>query len=138
VCPWASSDCSTLTLSREGFKPEQTRKQRRQDHNPAYTGGRVAAAGDIDANPVYTLAELIDIAQSRNRTTRVACEQARQQRTVMLPRSALIRIAAMRATYNRGPLSALSRRPNRAGQSIAVGPKAEVVIGPAFADGKRS
>jgi outer membrane protein TolC len=33
---------------------------------------------DIDANHVYTLVELIDIAQRRNSTTRVAWEEARQ------------------------------------------------------------
>jgi outer membrane protein TolC len=45
---------------------------------PPNTAVELPPPADIDANHVYTLAELIDIAQRRNPTTRVAWEQARQ------------------------------------------------------------
>ena len=45
---------------------------------PPNTAVELPPPADIDANHVYTLAELIDIAERRNPTTRVAWEQARQ------------------------------------------------------------
>jgi outer membrane protein TolC len=45
---------------------------------PPNTAVEFPPPADIDANHVYALAELIDIAQRRNPTTRVAWEQARQ------------------------------------------------------------
>jgi outer membrane protein TolC len=45
---------------------------------PPDTAVEFPPPADIDANHVYALAELIDIAQRRNPTTRVAWEQARQ------------------------------------------------------------
>ena len=45
---------------------------------PPNTAVELPPPADIDANHVYALAELIDIAQRRNPTTRVAWEEARQ------------------------------------------------------------
>jgi outer membrane protein len=45
---------------------------------PPNTAVELPPPADIDANHVYTLAELIDIAQRRDPTTRVAWEEARQ------------------------------------------------------------
>jgi outer membrane protein TolC len=45
---------------------------------PPNTAVEFPPPADIDANHVYALAELIDIAQRRNPTTRVAWEEARQ------------------------------------------------------------
>src|SRR5215471_14724833 len=45
---------------------------------PENTAVQLAAPADIDPSHVYSLVELIDIAQRRNPTTRVAWEQARQ------------------------------------------------------------
>jgi outer membrane protein TolC len=45
---------------------------------PPDTAVELPPPADIDANHVYALAELIDIAQRRNPSTRVAWEQARQ------------------------------------------------------------
>src|ERR1700737_425021 len=45
---------------------------------PENTAVQLPAPADIDPNHVYSLVELIDIAQRRNPATRVAWEQARQ------------------------------------------------------------
>jgi outer membrane protein TolC len=45
---------------------------------PENTAVQLQSSADVDPNRVYSLVELIDIAQSRNPTTRVAWEQARQ------------------------------------------------------------
>jgi outer membrane protein TolC len=45
---------------------------------PPNTAVELPPSADIDANHVYTLVELIDIAQRRNPSTRVAWEEARQ------------------------------------------------------------
>src|SRR5262245_48681888 len=45
---------------------------------PENTAVQLPSPADIDPNHVYSLVELIDIAQRRNPTTRVAWEQARQ------------------------------------------------------------
>src|SRR5260370_36401752 len=45
---------------------------------PENTAGQLPAPADIDPNHIYSLVELIDIAQLRNPATRVAWEQARQ------------------------------------------------------------
>jgi outer membrane protein TolC len=57
---------------------------------PPNTAVELPPPADIDANHVYALAELIDIAQRRNPTTRVAWEQARQ---------AAIKVGVAQATY---------------------------------------
>ena len=54
------------------------------------TAVQLPSAADIDPNHVYSLVELIDIAQSRNPATRVAWEQARQ---------AAINVGIARAAY---------------------------------------
>jgi len=45
---------------------------------PDNTAVQLSSPADIDPNHVYSLVELIDIAQRRNPSTRVAWEQARQ------------------------------------------------------------
>ena len=45
---------------------------------PTNTAVHLPSAADVDPSHVYSLVELIDIAQSRNPATRVAWEQARQ------------------------------------------------------------
>src|ERR1700747_1727975 len=45
---------------------------------PENTAVQLPSPADIDPNHVYSLVELIDIAQRRNPSTRVAWEQARQ------------------------------------------------------------
>src|ERR1700753_4169927 len=45
---------------------------------PETTAVQLPSPADIDPNHVYSLVELIDIAQRRNPATRVAWEQARQ------------------------------------------------------------
>src|SRR5215469_16250926 len=57
---------------------------------PTNTAVRLPSPADIDPGHVYSLAELIDIAQRRNPTTRVAWEQARQ---------AAINVGIARAAY---------------------------------------
>jgi outer membrane protein TolC len=57
---------------------------------PPNTAVELPPPADIDANHVYTLAELIDIAERRNPTTRVAWEQARQ---------AAIKVGMAQASY---------------------------------------
>src|SRR6516164_8439630 len=57
---------------------------------PENTAVQLPSPADIDPNHVYSLVELIDIAQRRNRTTRVAWEQARQ---------AAINVGIARAAY---------------------------------------
>ncbi len=50
----------------------------RQFTVPTNTAVHLSSPADIDPGHVYSLVELIDIAQRRNPTTRVAWEQARQ------------------------------------------------------------
>src|ERR1700737_1505087 len=50
----------------------------RQFAVPENTAVQLPSPADVDPNHVYSLVELIDIAQRRNPATRVACEQARQ------------------------------------------------------------
>ena len=57
---------------------------------PANTAVQLPSPADIDPNHVYSLVELIDIAQRRNPATRVAWEQARQ---------AAINVGIARAAY---------------------------------------
>src|SRR5215470_13971466 len=57
---------------------------------PENTAVQLPSPADIDANHAYSLVELIDIAQRRNPTTRVAWEQARQ---------AAINVGIARAAY---------------------------------------
>jgi outer membrane protein len=57
---------------------------------PENTAVQLPSPGDIDPNHVYSLVELIDIAQRRNPTTRVAWEQAQQ---------AAINVGIARAAY---------------------------------------
>src|SRR5262249_34679848 len=57
---------------------------------PENTAVQLPSPADIDPNHVYSLVELIDIAQRRNPTTRVAWEQARQ---------AAINVGIARAAY---------------------------------------
>src|SRR5690348_8398502 len=57
---------------------------------PENTAVQLPSPADIDPNYVYTLVELIDIAQRRNPATRVAWEQARQ---------AAISVGVARAAY---------------------------------------
>ena len=57
---------------------------------PENTAVQLPSAADIDPNHLYSLVELIDIAQRRNPATRVAWEQARQ---------AAINVGIARATY---------------------------------------
>jgi outer membrane protein len=57
---------------------------------PANTAVQLPSPADIDPNHVYSLVELIDIAQRRNQATRVAWEQARQ---------AAINVGVARAAY---------------------------------------
>ena len=53
---------------------------------PDNTAVQLPSPADIDSNHVYSLVELIDIAQRRNPTTRVAWEQARQAAIMRLRR----------------------------------------------------
>src|SRR5215472_13831085 len=57
---------------------------------PDNTAVQLPSPADIDPNHVYSLVELIDIAQRRNPATRVAWEQARQ---------AAINVGIARAAY---------------------------------------
>ncbi|MBV9814874.1 MAG: TolC family protein, partial [Alphaproteobacteria bacterium] len=57
---------------------------------PENTAVQLPSPADIDPNHVYSLVELIDIAQRRNPSTRVAWEQARQ---------AAINVGIARAAY---------------------------------------
>src|SRR6516164_4151594 len=57
---------------------------------PENTAVQLPSSADIDPNHVYSLVELIDIAQRRNPSTRVAWEQARQ---------AAINVGIARAAY---------------------------------------
>src|SRR5262245_12736696 len=57
---------------------------------PENTAVQLPSPADIDPNNVYSLVELIDIAQRRNPATRVAWEQARQ---------AAINVGIARAAY---------------------------------------
>src|SRR5260370_29335319 len=57
---------------------------------PENTAVQLPSPADIDPNHVYSLVELIDIAQRRNPATRVAWEQARQ---------AAINVGIARAAY---------------------------------------
>src|SRR5271155_5685084 len=57
---------------------------------PENTAVQLPSPADIDLNHVYSLVELIDIAQRRNPATRVAWEQARQ---------AAINVGIARAAY---------------------------------------
>ena len=57
---------------------------------PDNTAVQLPSPADIDSNHVYSLVELIDIAQRRNPSTRVAWEQARQ---------AAINVGIARAAY---------------------------------------
>jgi outer membrane protein TolC len=57
---------------------------------PANTAVQLPSAADIDPGHVYSLVELIDIAQSRNPATRVAWQEARQ---------AAINVGIARAAY---------------------------------------
>jgi outer membrane protein TolC len=57
---------------------------------PPNTAVQFPSPADIDPNHVYTLVELIDIAQCRNPATRVAWEEARQ---------AAIKVGIERAAY---------------------------------------
>src|SRR5215469_16006038 len=57
---------------------------------PENTAVQLPTPADIDPNRVYPLVDLIDIAQRRNPTTRVAWEQARQ---------AAINVGIARAAY---------------------------------------
>jgi hypothetical protein len=54
---------------------------------PENTAVQLPSPVDIDPNHVYSLVELIDIAQRRNPATRVAWEQARQSTPTMSIRS---------------------------------------------------
>src|SRR3989440_6944681 len=57
---------------------------------PENTAVQLPSPADVDPNHVYSLVELIDIAQRRNPATRVAWEQARQ---------AAINVGIARAAY---------------------------------------
>jgi outer membrane protein len=70
--------------------PESAVVAARQFAVPENTAVQLPSPADVDPNHVYSLVELIDIAQRRNPATRVAWEQARQ---------AAINVGIARAAY---------------------------------------
>jgi outer membrane protein len=76
--------------SKEGPAPPAPTAAARRFAVPDNTAVQLPSPADIDANHVYPLVELIDIAQRRNPATRVAWEQARQ---------AAINVGIARAAY---------------------------------------
>jgi outer membrane protein len=76
--------------SKEGPAPPAPTAAARRFAVPDNTAVQLPSPADIDANHVYSLVELIDIAQRRNPATRVAWEQARQ---------AAINVGIARAAY---------------------------------------
>jgi outer membrane protein TolC len=70
--------------------PAQTTPAAKRFAVPENTAVQLPSPADIDPNHIYSLVELIDIAQRRNPATRVAWEQARQ---------AAINVGIARAAY---------------------------------------
>jgi outer membrane protein TolC len=120
MCLYVLSACATSYVSRAPPSPSTPWKVATADSHdfslPAEPAlpSRVAGEPAIDAGQVYSLPELIDIAESRNPETRIAWEQARQAalavglaRAEYLPTIAALALAGYRHTFF--PVSELAK-----------------------------